>query len=246
MPRLPSVSVPKKFQSTHPRGVRRTDTKVFGHFQHVSIHAPAWGATGVFSTPCKRLVEVSIHAPAWGATVQLLHYHHVQVFQSTHPRGVRLNELKRLTRGTSFNPRTRVGCYHKAFCRAHGLCEFQSTHPRGVRPVHRLHPPHAPVRFNPRTRVGCDDTECWELSPAESFNPRTRVGCDPIRLQKASEIFSFNPRTRVGCDEELKGQITELQKFQSTHPRGVRLLLHRKQIDFALFQSTHPRGVRLQ
>ena len=34
---------------------------------HVSIHAPAWGATsGPFAAP--RLTTVSIHAPAWGAT----------------------------------------------------------------------------------------------------------------------------------------------------------------------------------
>ncbi len=39
---------------------------------HVSIHAPAWGAT----MPQAKLVElrdVSIHAPAWGATANLGH-----------------------------------------------------------------------------------------------------------------------------------------------------------------------------
>ena len=33
----------------------------------VSIHAPAWGATGV-SRGTSMSWEVSIHAPAWGAT----------------------------------------------------------------------------------------------------------------------------------------------------------------------------------
>ena len=35
-----------KFQSTHPRGVRPMRTNRFRRFFEVSIHAPAWGATG--------------------------------------------------------------------------------------------------------------------------------------------------------------------------------------------------------
>ena len=35
--------------------------------ENVSIHAPAWGATGNGVTD-GILAEVSIHAPAWGAT----------------------------------------------------------------------------------------------------------------------------------------------------------------------------------
>ena len=53
----------------------------------VSIHAPAWGATGVRLLASKDL-HVSIHAPAWGATTVL--------------------GLGRPTR-LCFNPRTRVG-----------------------------------------------------------------------------------------------------------------------------------------
>jgi len=32
------------------------------------------------------------------------------LFQSTHPRGVRFNDLMTYKRNRSFNPRTRVGC----------------------------------------------------------------------------------------------------------------------------------------
>ena len=39
---------------------------VFG-ISHVSIHAPAWGATET-GIACKQIFDVSIHAPAWGAT----------------------------------------------------------------------------------------------------------------------------------------------------------------------------------
>ena len=55
------------FQSTHPRGVRL--------FEHL--------------LPC-RVHVVSIHAPAWGATgITVLAHETASLFQSTHPRGVR-------------------------------------------------------------------------------------------------------------------------------------------------------------
>ena len=105
--------LPYTFQSTHPRGVRHhhdsNDVAVF----LVSIHAPAWGATGttvkitlcaICFNPRTRVgcdgslltasvisTTVSIHAPAWGATRSTsVHLGWVIVFQSTHPRGVRL------------------------------------------------------------------------------------------------------------------------------------------------------------
>ena len=57
----------RKFQSTHPRGVRRPA---------VTPGAPAH--------------QVSIHAPAWGATLAISNINYrLDVFQSTHPRGVR-------------------------------------------------------------------------------------------------------------------------------------------------------------
>ena len=54
------------FQSTHPHGVRLhrpADTTRY----YVSIHAPTWGAT--FEQYCSICSDfVSIHAPTWGAT----------------------------------------------------------------------------------------------------------------------------------------------------------------------------------
>mgnify|MGYP001367633502 CR=1 FL=1 len=101
-----------KFQSTHPRGVRPTSKRHSVPFgSHVSIHAPAWGATVVVSAPsvithgfnprtrvgCDGRVPapkpepepVSIHAPAWGATP---------------------SEEGQFAKKIGFNPRTRVGC----------------------------------------------------------------------------------------------------------------------------------------
>ena len=55
------------FQSTHPRGVRRSATVASAGEIVVSIHAPTWGATeGGRRSP--EIRPVSIHAPTWGAT----------------------------------------------------------------------------------------------------------------------------------------------------------------------------------
>ena len=100
-------------------------------------------------------------------------------FQSTHPRGVRHDDLPVLPPlRPRFNPRTRVGC--DAGCVPYGGCR---------------------VRFNPRTRVGCDLTSitCGCLRDG-GFNPRTRVGCDLSGQPLFCRVSSFNPRTRVGCD----------------------------------------------
>ena len=56
-----------RFQFTHPRGVRHRPLIPRATALHVSIHAPARGATSpLLPAPC--LQEVSIHAPARGAT----------------------------------------------------------------------------------------------------------------------------------------------------------------------------------
>ena len=76
------------FQSTHPRGVRPARACAVCPRGAVSIHAPAWGATGCGRhQPHSR--RVSIHAPAWGATRQ---------------------GRPTPSSNACFNPRTRVGC----------------------------------------------------------------------------------------------------------------------------------------
>ena len=122
------------FQSTHPRGVRQAGQGRTDDEKAVSIHAPAWGATGGRRGPALVRARVSIHAPAWGATKPRASSRPVpSPFQSTHPRGVRpatapdavpaplvsihapawgATELGagRQAIGQCFNPRTRVGC----------------------------------------------------------------------------------------------------------------------------------------
>ena len=54
----------------------------------VSIHAPAWGATEI-KNESSEVIFVSIHAPAWGATAEQGTYVSIDEFQSTLPHGER-------------------------------------------------------------------------------------------------------------------------------------------------------------
>ena len=97
----------------------------------ISIHAPTWGATPTMRSG-KTRNNISIHAPTWGATPRGLsspprrYFNprtHVgcdlviaydgerqEVFQSTHPRGVRQKKSCIFVIVKDFNPRTHVGC----------------------------------------------------------------------------------------------------------------------------------------
>ena len=144
------------FQSTHPRGVRHLVFCFGDYMLHgVSIHAPAWGATTApeRQDPCYR---VSIHAPAWGAThaagalpQSLVRFNPRTrvgcdsvpgsidstdpVFQSTHPRGVRLKFIKRGFSLIGFQSTHPRGVRRTASDGTSISAMFQSTHPRGVR-----------------------------------------------------------------------------------------------------------------
>jgi len=104
---------------------------------HVSIHAPAWGATQR-AAESVRLRRVSIHVPAWGAT-----------------HGAAQGRIST----TRFNSRARVGRDRSGWLFS-WFVQFQFTRPRGARrgPAHRA---ACASRFNSRARVGRD----W-LEPA--------------------------------------------------------------------------------
>ena len=99
------------FQSTHPRGVRQEKKAIPGPFKEVSIHAPAWGATaalrgrygiGTCFNPRTRVGCDISDSCSFSPSVNM--------FQSTHPRGVRRGSTGPAPRSNCFNPRTRVGC----------------------------------------------------------------------------------------------------------------------------------------
>ena len=121
----------QEFQSTHPRGVRLSLCNLSSWSRKVSIHAPTRGATlGLIpvysfflsfnprthegcdkdSSSWRLFFGVSIHAPTRGATRFVNKDSVIGQFQSTHPRGVRL-EIRFFAVGEyGFNPRTHEGC----------------------------------------------------------------------------------------------------------------------------------------
>ena len=145
-----------EFQSTHLREVRHRNTLTTDRRVHVSIHAPARGATGrlsrrkslrrMFQSTHLREVrlsgayynefdeEVSIHAPARGAT------------DSDQP-GFGLFD--------GFNPRTCERCDPRGDRPVTEVLLFQSTHLREVRPAQTMGST-LDRGFNPRTCERCD------------------------------------------------------------------------------------------
>ena len=97
------------FQSTHPSGVRLHRQRHRALQVSISIHAPQWGATESCRTSAFR-ETISIHAPQWGATTVSTLMSSTQLFQSTHPSGVRRFRVPVSDCFTYFNPRTPVGC----------------------------------------------------------------------------------------------------------------------------------------
>ena len=145
------------FQSTRPRGARLLSAAAAKCPRHVSIHAPAWGATVTDVAPAAsvsmfqstrprgarpnrlnkpvRDLRVSIHAPAWGAT--------------PHAR-------ENGRRNRSFNPRARVGRDGSVLASC-SLAPSVSIHAPAWGATHRSSDSaKARASFNPRARVGRD------------------------------------------------------------------------------------------
>ena len=128
-------------------------------FSAISIHAPTWGATAKNRRRCHTCPAAPDFNPRThvGCDVNIPANPNALKFQSTHPRGVRRDNM----------------------ILDIDIAKFQSTHPRGVRPGQT---PQTPSRgnFNPRTHVGCDYTYPLSSMLRIYFNPRTHVGCDRV------------------------------------------------------------------
>ena len=144
------------------------------------------------------------------------------MFQSTHPHGVRLMILITYTCLYRFNPRTHTGC--------------DNTHTAAV---------HKSCCFNPRTHTGCDNQDGHSCGCAVvSIHAPTR-GATVFSTRASRSSCSFNPRTHTGCDDASLFGASCLFRFQSTHPHGVRPSSIATKSADNWFQSTHPHGVRL-
>ena len=149
-------AVVKRFQSTHPRGVRRRLLSYPPQSdKDISIHAPAWGATNSKALSAPLLSFQSTHPRGVRPFVPVFLSRSSCLFQSTHPRGVRRAEVQRVPSHRLFQSTHPRGVRRLRRSYYHLLRLFQSTHPRGVRlALYLITIP--PINFNPRTRVGCD------------------------------------------------------------------------------------------
>ena len=212
------------FQSTHPRGVRRESCQAIRTHHPVSIHAPAWGATGLHSTGWRRRPGFNPRTRVGCDMIALNNATQTQVFQSTHPRGVRLIKRLRYYLGKrSFNPRTRVGCDDLGRVELEALEDVSIHAPAWGATFSIIFLRYGKKGFNPRTRVGCDLPLVRLILTSSAFqstHPRgvrhtarplkSSMDCVSIHapawgatsplLLSVLRVRRFNPRTRVGCD----------------------------------------------
>ena len=147
--------------------------------------------------------HISIHAPTRGATLHFLLQFLTYIFQSTHPRGVRLYDYFNYINTLKFQSTHPRGVRRVSLT---GLLSryaiFQSTHPRGVRHAvtsvisgNRSISIHAPTR-------GATNEYKNNKNKTNNFNPRTHEGCDVNDLtdRVTSVQISIHAPTRGATD----------------------------------------------
>ena len=150
----------------------------------------------------RRFFEVSIHAPAWGATcvcVALLSS--ITKFQSTHPRGVRLNRSRAVNAYLAVSIHAPAWGATRVFIRCGPVVQkFQSTHPRGVR----------------REAEGV----AAAMAGFQSTHPRGVRRLERIQRVVIPGVSIHAPAW--GATFDIFWLACVVCRFQSTHPRGVR------------------------
>ena len=210
------------FQSTHPSGVRPTDSAAIvrcKQFQstHPSGVRPPSGDCGRSAT-----ADFNPRTPVGCDSYRHHHNKRFHPFQSTHPSGVRpFDGAKSVGKSSDFNPRTPVGCDGIAPDKRLEAVIFQSTHPSGVRHA-PFENPLAIFKFQSTHPSGVRrflPTFCPHYSGFQSTHPsgvrrgrhRVRPHHDPISIH-APQWGATAMRRRRPSDA----------LFQSTHPSGVR------------------------
>ena len=105
------------FQSTLPHGERHQPYKASCH------HYKCFNPRSHVGSDCMKkclymLFGVSIHAPPWGAPALIEYELDYEMFQSTLPRGERLNLRSHSSHAPCFNPRSHVGSDQTAYMSA--------------------------------------------------------------------------------------------------------------------------------
>ena len=171
----------RRFQSTHPRGVRRTLHRAVRRVQGISIHAPTWGATRMCFTLCisSRYFNPRTHVGCDEELNTLIaHYK----FQSTHPRGVRLDSQKFLQMDANISIHAPT---------------WGATSTTLPTPFEIKISIHAPT-------WGATKNRQYQTDTTEDFNPRTHVGCDSLEdTYHLTQVISIHAPTWGATDGKI-------------------------------------------
>ncbi len=210
------------FQSTPPHGGRRSTAWRITREYHVSIHAPARGATGHFALLHKLRQAFQSTPPHGGRPRQKNTSRLSPPFQSTPPHGGRLRWSNSL----------------------HTCAMFQSTPPHGGRLLSAGASHRGKAGFNPRPRTGGDSISFWHNGQVVLFQSTPPHGGRHFALlaAKCGVLVSIHAPARGATSRSLCNNAVSM--FQSTPPHGGRLMLTKYILLGARFQSTPPHGGR--
>ncbi len=211
------------FQSTHPSGVRPTDSAAIvrcKQFQstHPSGVRPPSGDCGRSAT-----ADFNPRTPVGCDSYRHHHNKRFHPFQSTHPSGVRPYALRLRFVSRDFNPRTPVGCDPMSGCRFGRLRisihapQWGATATPSPSLSSFVISIHAP-QWGATVPYGC----VFGVVVISIHAPQW--GATRAALEPWARVANFNPRTPVGCDCPAFVTMRRTLIFQSTHPSGVRPL----------------------
>ncbi len=214
----------------------------------ISIHAPQWGATVDIDV---LLLDhlISIHAPQWGATEAAEAFLFMpEIFQSTHPSGVRLNypgsangnvvisihapqwgataisATGKDARG-DFNPRTPVGCDKPPTRQEDGAeisihaPQWGATGRSGQAYDGELISIHAP-------QWGATPRATPRQWSTPDFNPRTPVGCDPPKWGQGRATCRISIHAPQWGATRVSGRVRRTAYFNPRTPVGCDRATH--------------------
>ena len=231
------------FQSTPPRGGRPADAAHRIRSIHVSIHAPARGAT-LDRTACA--VDECCFNPrprAGGDAEACGHPCSVSRFNPRPRAGGDLACHGDAVSSRSFNPRPRAGGdpEHRASIIAMTVVSIHAPARGATRDGHRMRVIPSPFQSTPPRGGRLSGSRCIRHRTFQSTPPRG--GRPLVACQDSVEVFQSTPPR--GGRHQIVARLRSACNVSIHAPaRGATVLLDREAADAVKFQSTPPRGGR--
>ena len=255
-----------QFQSTLPRRERHLEFHRFLLYSHISIHAPAKGATPPCSVP--HLVPLTFQStlPRRERHFRTNHPVHHRAFQSTLPRRERQSSGTGKPRFCLFQSTLPRRERPTSGSIAANRLRFQSTLPRRERPLspaRLMHPQRFQSTLPRRERralfwckialtpisihapaKGATCAHVPSISAPQNFNPRSREGSDFIRYRKVvcNGISIHAPAKGATCVRTASD--VRRTNFNPRSREGSDFYAITNYFSLRIFQSTLPRRER--